>query len=68
MGQAIKKFGWKRNDLVISTKARNYFQTFEQAFTMIRSTGAEPLVTTQSITSVSPESTLSRASMLPSSG
>lgn len=22
MGAAIKKFGWKRNDLVISTKAR----------------------------------------------
>lgn len=22
MGQAIKKFGWKRNDLVISTKVR----------------------------------------------
>lgn len=24
MGQAIKKFGWKRNDLVISTKVRTY--------------------------------------------
>ncbi len=23
MGQAIKKFGWKRNDLVISTKVRH---------------------------------------------
>lgn len=23
MGQAIKKYGWKRNDLVISTKVRN---------------------------------------------
>jgi aryl-alcohol dehydrogenase-like predicted oxidoreductase len=25
MGQAIKKFGWKRNDLVISTKVRPSF-------------------------------------------
>jgi aryl-alcohol dehydrogenase-like predicted oxidoreductase len=25
MGQAIKKFGWKRNDLVISTKVRPPF-------------------------------------------
>lgn len=24
MGEAIKKFGWKRNDLVISTKVRAY--------------------------------------------
>jgi aryl-alcohol dehydrogenase-like predicted oxidoreductase len=23
MGEAIKKYGWKRNDIVISTKARN---------------------------------------------
>jgi aryl-alcohol dehydrogenase-like predicted oxidoreductase len=23
MGEAIKKFGWKRNDLVVSTKVRN---------------------------------------------
>lgn len=25
MGQAIKKYGWKRNDLVISTKVHNLF-------------------------------------------
>lgn len=26
MGQAIKKFGWKRNDLVISTKVSRIFR------------------------------------------
>jgi aryl-alcohol dehydrogenase-like predicted oxidoreductase len=29
MGQAIKKFGWKRNDLVISTKVRPSFHPIQ---------------------------------------
>jgi len=31
MGEAIKKFGWKRNDLVISTKVGDFFATALQA-------------------------------------
>jgi aryl-alcohol dehydrogenase-like predicted oxidoreductase len=27
MGEAIKKFGWKRNDLVVSTKVRESVST-----------------------------------------
>jgi aryl-alcohol dehydrogenase-like predicted oxidoreductase len=32
MGQAIKKFGWKRNDLIISTKVLYFLSLPEQSY------------------------------------
>lgn len=32
MGEAIKKFGWKRNDIVISTKVRQIFPAIAELY------------------------------------
>lgn len=70
LGEAIKKFGWKQNDLVISTKVPNKhnfpsnFQFPVPTNPSLRSTGAEPTAPTRtnpSTTTVSPANTSSRA-------
>lgn len=52
MGEAVKKYGWKRNDLVISTKvscSRFLNETCLEYANLVpqRYTGALPLATTQ---------------------
>jgi len=42
MGQAIKKFGWKRNDIVVSTKVQSLSIGLKLLLTGCRYTGAEP--------------------------
>lgn len=47
LGEAIKKFGWKQNDLVISTKV--FFITIlkpSMILTLTRSTGVKPTAPT----------------------
>jgi hypothetical protein len=33
MGQAIRRYGWKRNDIVISTKVSRYIESWEASLT-----------------------------------
>lgn len=71
LGQAIKKFGWKQNDLVISTKVNIPNQASisrktkqNKELTPHSSTGAEPTAPTQtnpSTTTASHASTSSKA-------
>lgn len=68
LGEAIKKFGWKQNDLVISTKVpkqhNSPFNLLVRANPSLSYTGAEPTAptpTNPSTTTVSPASTSSRA-------
>jgi aryl-alcohol dehydrogenase-like predicted oxidoreductase len=65
LGEAIKKYGWKQNDLVISTKVS--FQHLPEGVAITdwhSSTGAKPTASTPrnpSTTPASPGSTSSRA-------
>jgi aryl-alcohol dehydrogenase-like predicted oxidoreductase len=68
LGEAIKKFGWKQNDLVISTKVSTtclgIIDSDCGSNCLNSSTGAKPTAPTQislSTTLASQESTLSRA-------
>jgi aryl-alcohol dehydrogenase-like predicted oxidoreductase len=61
MGEAIKKFGWKRNDIVISTKVAFTACPDEQRSPSYRSIGAQHSARTQSTTSAKAASTSSRA-------
>lgn len=65
LGEAIKKYGWKQNDLVISTKVSLQHLPRRSAMTdWHSSTGAKqtaPTPTGPSTTAVSPGSTSSRA-------
>lgn len=52
LGEAIKKFGWKQNDLVISTKVSKIFLRYCYAISsntniFPRSTGARPTAPTR---------------------
>ena len=72
LGEAIKKFGWKQKDLVISTKVSHTSPRSPsiarygrmQFLTVLSSTGAKPTASTpinRSTIPVSPGSTSSRA-------
>lgn len=63
MGQAIKKFDWKRNDLVISTKVSiiHSFKFHPIPNLNPRSTGAKPMAKSPSTMAVYLENTLSKA-------
>jgi aryl-alcohol dehydrogenase-like predicted oxidoreductase len=62
MGEAIRKYGWKRNDLVISTKVCHVILTWaDRVLTSSRSTGAMPSATQRSTTVACRASTSSRA-------
>jgi hypothetical protein len=63
MGEAIKKYGWKRNDVVISTKVcLPHILLFSiQVLTPPSSTGATPSATARSTTADCRASTSSRA-------
>lgn len=66
MGEAIKKFGWKRNDLVISTKVIHSLRPAALHDERLLNedcscTGEVRTVTTQSTTRACPASTSSRA-------
>lgn len=47
MGQAIKKFAWKRNDLVVSTKVCECATCFETLTDRTRFTGEQLMARTQ---------------------
>jgi predicted oxidoreductase len=61
MGQAIKRYSWKRNDLVISTKVGIY-RIISIIFVnrLHRSIGAQPMATMKSTMLDSQENTLSK--------
>lgn len=69
MGQAIKKYGWKRNDLVISTKVCTSLGSCGKYIShnlgIFRSTGVVHTVITQLTTAVSRESTSLKVSTWP---
>jgi aryl-alcohol dehydrogenase-like predicted oxidoreductase len=61
MGQAIKRYGWKRNDLVISTKVDSHAIPSRSSINRLhRSIGARPTVRMKSTMLDSQENTLSK--------
>jgi aryl-alcohol dehydrogenase-like predicted oxidoreductase len=61
LGQAIKKFGWKQNDLVISTKVNTQIPTStaqnqNKSLITHRSTGVKPTAPTRISPSTTPAS------------
>jgi aryl-alcohol dehydrogenase-like predicted oxidoreductase len=61
MGQAIKRYGWKRNDLVISTKVDRHTVSSRLSINRLRrSIGAQPMATMKSTMLDSQENTLSK--------